>query len=50
MSAYRPGYYGAGVYLLGTQRSGPINRQETVYVHILGDTARIVADQPGQDW
>lgn len=45
-----PGYYGAGIYILGKARSGRIKSQDTVYLRLAGGKAMIADDQPAQDW
>lgn len=46
----RPGYFGAGFYLLSESRAGKGSLQETVYLRVRHGRALVVADQPGQDW
>ncbi len=44
------GLLGAGFYVLGKNDSGNVNSPETLYLRVHGQMARIVEDQPNQDW
>lgn len=46
----RPGYVGAGFYLVGIDGSGKINDPETLYLHVRHGSTVVVGDQPGQNW
>lgn len=50
LDVVRPGYIGAGFYLLSESRAGKGSLQETVYLRVRHGRALVVADQPGQDW
>ena len=41
---------GTGFYVLGNNDSGRVNSPETLYLKVHGDSAKVVEDQPNQDW
>jgi hypothetical protein len=50
LDSVRPGYVGAGFYLLSESSSGRGSNPETLYLRVRHGRALVVADQPGQDW
>lgn len=46
----RPGYVGAGFYILGKSRLGRISAPETLYLRVHDGKAVVIADQPAQEW
>ena len=50
MSVEGKGEVGAGFYVLGKSQQAPIKDQESVYLRMTPRSARIVHDQPQQNW